>query len=292
MDHFLQLAIAGLASGAIYTMVALSYNIVFAATGVLNFAQGQLIMAGTMIGVFLYGTAGFPLWIALLLTLLAGTVIAMAEDLFAIRPAIRRGKSALGWVLATLGFGIALQAVFSLTMGPQRRAFPEIVDESPRTVAGAIWTAYDLALVTVALVTGLALLLFYDRTLIGRAFGAVAQDEAAARMRGIPVQRLWTVSFAMSGALAAGTGFLAAPHIGASPSLGFDLALKGFIAAALGGIPLIRGAVVGGLALGLIETFSADWIGPGYRTAVIFLVLLLVLTVKPSGLFGRTVRTV
>lgn len=287
MKDILQIVIVGLTSGALYTLVALSYNIIFATTGILNFAQGQLLMAGTMVGVWLYSDQEWPLLLALVATMAAGAALAVVEERVAIRPALKHGHGAMGWVLATLGFGIVLQSGFSLLMGPTARAFPRIVDESPHKIAGAVWNNQQLLLVVTALIAGVALFVFYNRTLLGRALGAIAQDSEAAAIRGIPVAPMAAMSFAISGALVGATGFLAAPILGASPSLGFDLALKGFIAAALGGIPHIKGAVFGGFMLGLIEALGADWIGPGYRTTVVFVVLILILSIRPAGVFGR-----
>ncbi len=288
MKDILQIVIVGLTSGALYALVAMSYNVIFATTGILNFAQGQLLMVGTMVGVWLYSDQQWPLLLALGATMAAGAALAVVEERLAIRPALKHGHSAMGWVLATLGFGIILQAGTSLLMGPTARAFPRIIDESPKRIMGAVWNSQQLLLVVTAVVVGAALFVFYNRTLVGRAMGAIAQDPEAAAIRGIPVVRMAIMSFAISGAMIAGTGFLAAPIIGASPAIGFDLALKGFIAAALGGIPHIKGAVFGGFVLGLIEAVGADLIGPGYRTTTVFVTLILILSIKPAGVFGRT----
>ncbi len=287
MKQIVQITIVGLTSGALYALVAISYNVVFATTGILNFAQGQLVMAGTMVGAWLYGEKSWPLLAALGLTMVVGALLAVIEERLAIRPALKHGHGAMGWVLATLGFGIILQSAFSLLMGPTARAFPRIVDESPSRIAGAVWNKQQLLLVVLAVVAGIALSVFYTRTLTGRALGAIAQDPEAAAIRGIPVVAMAMLSFALSGALITGTGFVAAPIIGASPSIGFELALKGFIAAALGGIPLIKGAVFGGFVLGLVEAAGSDVIGPGYRTLVVFVVLIVILAVRPAGVFGR-----
>lgn len=287
MKDILQIVIVGLTSGGLYALVAMAYNIIFATTGILNFAQGQLLMAGTMVGVWFYGDQQWPLILALVATMAVGAALAVVEERIAIRPALKHGHGAMGWVLATLGFGIVLQSGVSLLMGPTARAFPRIIDESPYRLAGAVWNRQQLLLIVTALLVGVVLFVFYNRTLVGRALGAIAQDPEAAAIRGIPVVPMAAMSFAMSGALIAATGFLAAPIIGASPAIGFDLALKGFIAAALGGIPHIKGAVFGGFVLGFIEALGADWIGPGYRTLVVFVVLILILAVRPAGVFGR-----
>jgi branched-chain amino acid transport system permease protein len=123
--------------------------------------------------------------------------------------------------------------------------------------------------------------------MLGRALGAVAQDSEAASLRGLPVANLSALSFGIGSALAGLTGFISGPIVGAFPTVGFAFALKGFVAAAVGGIPEIRGAIVGGLLLGLVESFGADIFGAGYRDAVVFASLLAILAIRPAGLFGR-----
>jgi branched-subunit amino acid ABC-type transport system permease component len=293
MGSTLQVVISGLTSGAIYALVALSYNVIFGASGVLNFAQGALLMTGSVTGAMLLGDYGWPVPAALLIAIAVGAALGAVEELVAVRPATSKGASAIGWVVATLGFAIVLQAAFAILFGADARAFPTLFDESPWRIAGAVFTAQQVMLVVVALAVGIALHQFYKRTRVGWALTAIAHDREAAAMRGIPVDRLALAAFAAGGGLAAMTGFLAGPLIGASPSMGFTYALSGFVAAAAGGIPDVRGAVVGGFALGLMEAVGVDIFGAGYRDVVVFGVLIVVLMVRPHGLFGRgAVRTV
>lgn len=286
MATVLQVAFSGLTSGAIYGLVALSYNVIFGASGILNFAQGALLMAGTMVGAGLYGDHNWPVALALIITIALGAVFSAVEERIAVRPATQRGH-AIGWVVATLGFAVIMQAGFSIVMGPDAKPFPSFVSDSPHKVAGAIYNFQQVMLVSTAIGVGVVLYVFYRRTRVGWALTAIAQDQEAATMRGIPVGRLAVLGFALGGAIAAGTGFIAAPAIGASPVLGFTYALSGFVAAAVGGIPDIRGAVLGGFVLGLIEAAGVKWFGADYRNLVVFGVLIAVLTVKPNGLFGR-----
>jgi branched-chain amino acid transport system permease protein len=287
MANFLQVIIAGLTTGAIYALIALSYNVIFGASGVLNFAQGSLLMVGTMVGAGLYGQHHWPVGLALVVSTLAGAAFAAIEERVAVRPALSRGHGAIGWVVATFGFAIILQAGFSIVMGPDSRAFPSIVDESPHHIGGAVFSYEQVMLVAVALGVGLVLDQFYRRTRVGWALTAIAHDQEAAAMRGIPVSRLALGSFALGGGLVAMTGFLSAPLVGASPTLGFGYALTGFVAAAAGGIPDIRGAVVGGFGVGLIEAVGVRWLGAQYSNLVVFAVLIGVLSLRPQGLFGR-----
>ena len=287
MDGLLNLVVPGLTAGAIYALLAMGYNVIFATTGVLNFAHGEMFMVGTMAGVFFYASLGWPVIPALLATLVVTGALGVLEERFAIRPATKRGHSAMGWVLSSLGVAIVLRSGFALMMGPDFRAFPDVFSRDSMDIGGVLIAPRQIALVALALLVGLALDRFYRRTTLGRALGAVAQDTEAAALRGLPVANLSALSFAIGSALAGLTGFMAGPIVGAFPTVGFAFALKGFVAAAVGGIPEIRGAIIGGLALGVIESIGGDLFGAGYRDAVVFATLLVILAVKPAGLFGR-----
>ena len=293
MGSILQTLFAGLTSGAIYALVALSYNVIFGASGVLNFAQGGLLMVGAMMGAYLFGQHGWPVGAALVVAVAMGAVVAAIEERIAVRPALSRGQSAIGWVVATLGFSVVLQAGFSIVLGPDSRPFPPIVSESPHHYGGAVFNDQQVLLVGAALAVGFILDRFYRRTRVGWALTAISHDQEAAAIRGIPVAMLSLAAFALGGALAALTGFLAGPLVGASPTQGFGFALTGFVAAAAGGIPDLRGAVIGGFGVGIIEAAGVRWIGPEYSNVMVFGLLLVVLAVRPQGLFGkRAVRLV
>jgi branched-chain amino acid transport system permease protein len=293
VDQYLGLIVAGLTTGAIYALVAMSFNVIFAATGVLNFAQGELFMAGAMLCAFLYTDREIIAPVALVITVVLVAAIAVLEERLAVRQAMRAGRGAMGWVLATLGFSIVTASVFSLVFGPDIRQPSGFFDDNPRAVLGVTFSNQQLSLVVAALLLAAALSAFYRRSITGVAMRAIAQDPEAASMRGIPVSALGAFSFAISGALIGAAGFLSAPVVGAYPSMGFIFALQGFIAAAVGGIPSIKGALIGGFALGVIGSFGADYIGAGYRTTLVFAVLIVVLAIRPAGLFGRlTARAV
>lgn len=280
--------VTGLATGAIYALLAMSYNVIFATTGVLNFAQGELFMVGAMIGVFLFVTMSWPVGLALLGAIVVAALVAGGEERFAIRPALRSGRGALGWVLSTLGVAIVLRSGFSLIFGPEIRSFPDIVPTDSQSVLGVRVSWQQGLLVAVAVVVAVVLSTVYRRTLTGRALSAIAQDREAAALRGLPVARLTTLAFVLGGLIAGLVGFVAAPSTSVYPAIGLVFALKGFIAAAVGGIPRIGGALAGGLLLGVVEALGVFFIGPGYRNLMVFAMLLLILTLKPAGLFGRS----
>lgn len=291
--HLSEFLTAGLTAGAIYALIAYGYNVVFATSGVLNFAHGQIFMVGMMLGAVLYGAAGLPILLVVAVVVLAGAVLGLAEEWVAIRPLRRRASGAMGWVLSTLGVSIVLQSAFSLAFGPQLRAIPPLTGVDPFRVRGVLVDPGSLLVIGVALVVGVALHLFYERTLLGRTLGAVNQDADAAAVRGIPVSAMTALAFVIGSALASLTGLLAGSLSAASPSVGLEYGLKGFVVAAAGGVPSIKGAVIAGLAIGLLEQAAAVYIGSGYRNAVVFVALLVVLMRRPAGLFGaQSVRLV
>lgn len=290
---FVELLLSGLGVGAVYSLVAIGYNVIFATTGVLNFAQGEFFMLGTMVGVFLYVSLGLPVALALVLTVAFVAAIGALEEPLALRPAAKSGEGAFGWVISTFGFSIVVAAGTALLMGASIRPFPPVLDVGTHEIGGVFVDGYRMLIVGVALVVGLGLHLFLQHTPTGQALGAIHQDRDAAQLRGIPVGSMAILSFALSAGIVALVGFLVAPLITASAGVGLLFGLKGFIAAALGGIPSIKGAVLGGLLLGPIEVFGAHFAGGGFRNATVFAVLILVLAIRPAGIFGHdSVRAV
>lgn len=294
LEHIINIALRGLAAGAIYGLVGMGFNVTYATTNVFNFAHGEFVMIGAMAGVFLAADQGWALIPALIAVLVLAAFIGMVEERFAVRPASKYGHAAFGWFLSTLGVSIVLASGFALLMGSDVRRFPTIFSEQATRVGDVLVVPQQIALIVLALLAGFGLSVLYSRTLFGRALGAIAQDRDAAALRGLPVSSLAMLSFGISAALAALTGFMIAPLTSAFAAMGALFLFKGFIAAAVGGIPDIKGAMVGGFLLGLIEAIGTDYIGAGYRDAVTFAVLLIVLLVKPAGLFGArtTVRAV
>lgn len=287
--------VSGLAVGAVYALIALGYNVVFSATGILNFAQGEFFMIGTMLGAYLFVTVGLHPIIAVVLVTAFAAVLGVIEERVAVRPAMGdgRGAKSLNWVLPTLGFAILIRSVIALIFGPELQRFPPIVPAHVWELGGAYLSSTQLSLLVLAVGAGFGLHLLYSKTDLGRSLSAISQDADAARLRGLPIARLTAIAFALGSGLAATAGFFAAPFVTASPFIGLVFGLKGFVAAAIGGIPDIRGAVIGGLALGVVESVGADIFGGGYRDTVVFAALILVLLVKPDGILGRgTVRAV
>lgn len=289
MNFFLQLVFAGLSQGAIYALIAYGFNVTYWTARVVNFAHGSVLMFGVMLSLAAV-TAGVPLVLALPLGIAAMALLGLGLERVAVRPVLRSG-SGMGWVVSTLGAGIVLQAVASLIWGGQALAFPPVLfGPTDYLTVGDIHLSLQLLLIFAVSLAVMAVLEWVRRrTLWGRALRAAAADPDAARLRGISVQRFVSLSFVISGALAALAGVLVAPISGIDPSFGLNLMIKGFVAAVVGGLGSSVGAFTGGLLVGLIELFVGGYVSSALRNGVVFVLLIAVLMARPQGLLGRAV---
>jgi branched-chain amino acid transport system permease protein len=286
-DQFLQYIFSGITSGSIYALTALGFTLVFNATQVINFSQGQFVMLGGMIGVALYGV-GLPLWASFLLTMVAVVVISVGFERIAIRPLLRAGV--LAQVVATVGMSFVIEVLVMQSWGREAVSLPAFSGEKPIFVRGATIVPQTLWVVGLTVVIVIALQLFYQKSLFGKAVRACAVDPTAARLQGVSYRRVVVFSFALMGAISAAAGVMITPISFMSYHSGSMLGLKGFAAATLGGIGSPLGAVVGGFALGIVEALGVGLVSSGYKDVISFGILLLVLFVRPSGLLGlRTV---
>ena len=284
MAEFLQFAFSGLTVGAIYALVALGFTLIYNASDVINFAQGEFVMLGGMVTVFALA-AGVPLPLAALLAVIAAVAVGLALYRLAIAPA--RGASAVTLIIITIGASILLRGLASLVFDKNFHSLPPFAGSKPFMVGGAAVLPQSMIVLIGAGVIVLALWLFMTRTLTGKAIMATAANRLAARLVGINTGAMVGLSFAVSAAIGAVGGILAAPITLTSYDVGTLLALKGFAAAMLGGMGNPLGAVVGGLTIGLLEAFGAGYISSSYKDAIAFIVILAVLFAMPQGLFGR-----
>ena len=284
MTDFLQFSFSGVTVGAVYALVALGFTLIYNASDVVNFAQGEFVMLGGMSTVFL-AAAGVPLPVAALIAVAATVAVGLALYYFAIEPA--RGTSPVTLIMITIGASIFLRGSAQVVFDKRFHSLPHFFGSEPMRLGGAaILPQSFVVLAGAAIVVGL-LWLFIDRTLLGKAVTAIASNRLAARLVGINTKRIVALSFAVSAAVGAFAGILVTPITLTSYDVGTLLALKGFAAAMLGGIGSAAGAVVGGLVLGMLEAFSAGYVSSNYKDAVAFLVILVVLFALPHGLFGR-----
>jgi len=284
MPEFLQFAFSGLTVGAVYALVALGFTLIYNASDVINFAQGEFVMLGGMTTVFL-GLAGVPLPLAACLAIVATVAVGLALHRFAIEPA--RGAGAVVLIIITIGASIFLRGAAQVAFDKRFHSLPPWIGGDAIRVGGATILPQSLVVLGGAVVIVVLLWAFIERTLIGKAMVATAANELAARLVGIDTRRIVGLSFAISAAIGAVAGILISPITLTSYDVGTLLALKGFAAAMLGGIGSAVGAVVGGLLLGLLEAFAAGYVSSQYKDAVAFLVILIVLLAIPRGLFGR-----
>jgi branched-chain amino acid transport system permease protein len=284
MDQLLQFVFSGLTVGAVYALVALGFTLIYNASDVINFAQGEFVMLGGMVTVFAVA-AGVPLPLAALGAIAVAVLTGLALHRLAIEPA--RGASAVTLIIITIGASILIRGLAQLTFDRQFHALPAFSGEAPIRVLGASILPQSLWVLGGAGVIVLALWLFMERTLLGKAVRATAANRLAARLVGIDTTLVLAFAFGISGAIGAIAGILVTPITLTSFAVGTLLALKGFAAAMLGGMGNPVGAVVGGLALGLLESLAAGFISSTYKDAAAFLVILGVLFVLPQGLLGR-----
>jgi branched-chain amino acid transport system permease protein len=284
MPELLQFAFSGLTVGAVYALVALGFTLIYNASDVVNFAQGEFVMLGGMATVFLH-LAGVPLPLAAALAILITVGAGLALYAFAIDPA--RGSSAVTIIIITIGASIFLRGVAQVIFDKRFHALPHWFGSEPIRIGGAAILPQSLVVLFGAGLIVALIFLIIDRTLLGRAILATAANRLAARLVGIPVRTIVALSFALSAAIGAVAGILVTPITLTSYDVGTLLALKGFAAAMLGGMGSAVGAVVGGLLLGLAESFGAGLISSKYKDAIAFLIILGVLFVRPQGLFGK-----
>jgi branched-chain amino acid transport system permease protein len=284
MAELLQFLVSGLTVGAVYALVALGFTIIYNASDVVNFAQGEFVMLGGMITVFAH-MAGLPLPLAALIAIAATAAVGVALNKLAIEPA--RGAPVVSLIIITIGASIFIRGVSQLVFDKQLHRFPAFSGDTPIQILGATILPQSLWVLAGAIAVFVGLWLFFTRTLTGRAVLATSNNRLAAQLVGINTGWVMTLSFALSAAIGALAGVLVTPITNTSYDVGIALALKGFAAAMLGGMGNPKGALVGGILLGLIEALTAGYISSVYKDAAAFVVILVVLFAMPSGIFGR-----
>jgi branched-chain amino acid transport system permease protein len=276
---------AGLATGALYAIVALGFNIVLSASGVFNFAAPQFLMLGAMLSYQGVVADGLPYVLIIFAGLMAGGLLGVVEEVLAIRPLKDvRGHGAL---VTTVGVSVVLEGIALIIWGSQARVVPFFGSEEPLTILGGRVAPLDLMLIVVAVTLGVALWLLSERTRLGMASRASTSDRELAVLRGVDVRAIRAGAFALAGAVLVAVGTLVGMKLGASVTLGGDLVVLGFVALALGGFGSYPGALVGGFAAGLIQLLTARYIGDDYQLVTLYILLLAVLLVIPGGLLGQ-----
>jgi branched-chain amino acid transport system permease protein len=305
MDLFLQQLINGIVLGSIYALVALGYTMVYGILGLINFAHGEVVMVGAMVALTVIQVllgAGTPLPVPVILTLALAAAIAVCMTLgftierVAYRP-LRRSPR-LAALITAIGVSILLQNAAMIIWGRQYHSFPALLPDTPHQIGGAAINDLQILIVLLACAIMAGLLFLVHRTRLGRAMRATSQNPEVAGLMGVNINNVIAVTFVIGSALAAVAGIMVSAYYGiAHYFMGFMLGLKAFTAAVLGGIGNIAGAMLGGVLLGVIESLAAGYIGPltggflgsHYQDVFAFLVLIMVLVFRPSGLLGERV---
>jgi branched-subunit amino acid ABC-type transport system permease component len=291
-DQLVQTLLGGLAIGCIYSLIALGISMIIRATDILHFAQGEMLMIGSMVGLSAFWFQNLPFGLVLLAGILGGGLISTLIEFTVYRTLRLRRVSLINIMIATLGVSIVLQNVARLVWGSEPLRYPTLFDSKGIVVAGF---AVSPQLVWIVLLSALimgALIVFFRYTRLGIAMQAAAQDPDVARLMGISVDRTTTYTFAVSGMMAGAAGVLLGSLFFASFNMGFMIGIKAFVAATLGGLGSVAGAMIGGLIFGLIETFSGMLISTAYKDAVGMVVLIVILLFMPTGLLTRSGREV
>ena len=282
--ELLQYLLSGLTIGAIYALAGLGFSIIYNASHVINFAQGEFIMIGGMASATLTAS-GVPLPLAILIGCGGAMMVGVLVAKFAVERA--RNASTVTLIIITIGASIFLRGVAELVWGKDFKRLDALSGETPIQVLGASMQPQSLWVVGTAAVLIVAIGLFFNRTLTGKAILATSHNRLAAQLVGIDVKRVVLASFALSAALGAIGGAVVAPITFSYTEMGIMLGLKGFTAAVLGGLGHGPGAVAGGLIVGVAEALGAGYISSAYKDAVAFVIILAVLLFMPNGLFGK-----
>ena len=277
--------LSGVAIGSMYGLIALGFQITYAVSNTMNFSQGAAVMVGAVLCYSLNITWGLPAVIAVPLTLLLCAGLGLAIERWAVRPFAQNGSNA--WLLSTIALGIIAENLAMVTFGREVRGYPSPLATSPIVLFGFGVFPLELLIPVVGLLAAIALRVLFGQTLIGKAFQAVSENPETALIMGVPVPRLIAFSFGLSTVMAGLAGMLIAPIANVSATMGTLLGLKAFATAIIGGLGSPWGIMVAGVVYGVVESLAAGLLGGSYREIVGFAVVIMVLALRPNGLFGR-----
>ncbi len=284
LEQLFQFLVTGVTVGSLYALVGLGFALIYNASDVVNFAQGEFVMLGAMTAIALLGM-GLPLPLAAIVATLVAILVGLLLERFAIEPA--RGASVVTTIIITIGAAIFLRGVALLLWGKGFHTLPPFSGDAPIHLGGATVLPQSLWVLGVTVLLVGLVHAFFNRTLLGKALLACSFNRVAAQLVGINVRVMLRLAYGLSAGLGAIAGILIAPITFSSYEAGVMLGLKGFSAAIVGGIGNPMGAVAGGVLLGLLEALSAGLISSGYKDAIAFLFVLTVLFFEPTGLFGQ-----
>lgn len=280
-----QVLVSGLTLGSLYALTALGYAIIFRATSVVNFAQGEMMMVGAMLALVLHADYGLGYATSFALAVVGAWCMGVLIERVAYRPLLKAPVFTV--ILSTVAVGQMLRSGVRIVRGHELALFPPLVSPTPFTIAGIRLTYLNVAIVVLAVGVLLAFIAFFRWTRTGWAMRATAQNREAAALVGVSVPRVFSMSWGISAVLAAIAGILLAPLITITPDMGV-IGIKGFVGAILGGYNSLVGSVVGGFLLGVLENLAGVYISSAFKDVVTFGVLLVVLVFRPAGMLGTS----
>lgn len=282
MSEFIQLLIAGLTIGSIYSLIAIGFTTMYNVTGIVNFAQGEFAMFGALTAIMLH-SIGLPLWLAILLSIIAVGLLAMIIERVAIRPL---GTHVTRGIVVTIGIGVILQGAAILIWGTDAQPMPAFSGERPFRIGETTMLPQTLWIFGTSAALMVLLYLFFQHTYLGKIMRACAINPFSAQLMGIRLGAMRSFSFLLSGIFGAIGGIIVAPIALTQYDSGIHLGINGFVACIIGGFGNPVGAAVGGLLLGVIEAMSSGFVSSGFKNAISFVLLLIFLSVRPGGLLG------
>jgi branched-chain amino acid transport system permease protein len=284
-DQILQYILSGFSTGAIYALIGIGFSIIYNATGIINFAQGEFVMLGGMLTLFFLELLKLPLWAAIPCAILASAAIGLLFERLAIRPL--KQPTPINLVIITIGGSILMRGLAMLVWGKDTHSLQPFSGEEPIMISEATILPQHLWILGITLVIIALNKFYFYHTISGKAMRACSYNRRAASLVGIDVRRMVLFSFIISSAMGAIAGIIVAPLTMTAYDVGVMLGLKGFCAAILGGMSSGITTVIGGLILGILESLGAGLISSGYKDAISFIILLIILFIRPQGLFGK-----
>ena len=289
MEAFLQQLINGLSLGSIYALIALGYTMVYGIIKLINFAHGDIYMVGAFVGYTAINTLNLSFFPALILSMVFCAVLGVAIERIAYKPL--RNATRVAALITAIGMSYLLQNGMIYLAGSETRAFPQVIENKVYEFMGLQVSQTQIMIFATTIILMLALQLIVQKTKMGKAMRAVSTDADAARLMGINVDNVISFTFALGSSLAGAAGVLVGLYYNSiEPMMGYAPGLKAFIAAVLGGIGIIPGAMFGGFAIGVIETLVSGYGGSLIKDAVVYLILIIILIFKPAGLLGKNVK--
>lgn len=289
---FISYLVNGLSLGSVYALIALGYTMVYGIAKMLNFAHGDVIMIGAYVALITMKQAGLPTWVAILISIIACTVLGVLMERVAYKP-LRNATSSLAVLITAIGVSYLLQNLALLMFGADTKSFSNVISLPSLKLAGGSIVITGVTIVTIigGILIMAGLMLFISKTKTGQAMLAVSEDKGAAQLMGINVNKTISITFAIGSGLAAIAGvLLCSAYPSLTPYTGAMPGIKAFVAAVFGGIGSIPGAFIGGVVLGILEIFGKAYISSQMADAIVFGVLIVVLVVKPTGILGKNIQ--